>query len=247
MAEPTPVVFIVDDDASVRGALERLFRTEGLRVRTFATADEFLGAALPDAPGCLVLDLQLPGCSGLDVQQALAQRDPLLPVVFISGHGDIPTSVRAMKAGAVDFLPKLFDDDALRATVREAIRRHLETRERERERDEAREQIARLTAHERQVLEGVVRGMLNKQIAHALDIAEKTVKAHRGQVVEKLQAGSIADLVRRATLAGSCGAAPGVSLPGTKVPLTHCGASGRVKVGDRAAGVLNWVGSGSEG
>jgi FixJ family two-component response regulator len=189
-------VFVVDDDASVRVALQRLLWSEGFRVESFATAEAFLAASLPDTPGCLLIDLQMPGLNGLDLQAAVAARDSSLPVVFLTGHGDVPTSVSAMKAGAVDFLTKPFDEAELLHAVRQALRQHAALRDRERGSALARQQVARLTHREREVLELVVQGKLNKQVAHALGITEKTVKAHRARVMEKLQAGSLAELVQ---------------------------------------------------
>lgn len=198
MNDPVPVVFVVDDDPSVRKALGRLLRTAGLSVETFASAEEFLQHVLPDAPGCLIVDVRMPGLSGLDLQHRLTDTNIGLPVVFITGHGDIPMTVRAMKAGAVDFLPKPFDESSLLHAVRQAIARSVRTRRQSAEGAAIRQRLESLTPREREVLELVVRGMLNKQIAHRLEVTEKTVKVHRAQVMRKMQADSLAGLVQMA-------------------------------------------------
>lgn len=191
-----PIVYVVDDDASICRALARLLRSAGFEVQTFPSAKAFLDWPAPDRPACLVLDIRMPGPSGLDLQSALREADRLLPIVFITGHGDVATSVRAMKAGAVDFLQKPFDDQELLACVQRALETSRAQRAERAERAMLGERMASLTPRERQVLRLVVTGMLNKQIADKLDIAEKTVKVHRGRVMEKMQAGSVADLVR---------------------------------------------------
>ena len=194
-AEP-PVVFVVDDDASVREALSSLLRSVGLRVLTFASAGDFLIAQRPDAPACLVLDVRLPGISGLDLQRAMAAMHDPLPIIFITGHGDIPMSVRAMKAGAVEFLTKPFSHRDLLDVVRYALEGEQLAR-RERALDlEIRARYGSLTARERQVLRQVVAGKLNKQIAATLGVAEITIKVHRRRVMQKMGVPTLAQLVR---------------------------------------------------
>jgi FixJ family two-component response regulator len=205
MAVPdaAPIVFVVDDDESVREALAGLVRSAGMRVEVFASAQAFLTRPPVDAPGCLVLDVRLQGDSGLDLQRRLAQLNTHIPIVFITGHGDVPTSVRAMKAGAVEFLLKpLADVDVLEAIER-AIARHRVTRVQQTEMAELKSRYGSLTAREREVMQGVVKGLLNKQIAAELGISEVTIKVHRGQVMRKMVAGSLADLVRLAEKLGS--------------------------------------------
>ncbi len=202
MTDAASVVFVVDDDASVRKALSRLLRSAGLRVETFASAQEFLLYDRPDASGCLVLDVQMPGLDGLELQRALNEANVSLPVIFITGHGDIPTSVRAMKAGAVNFLPKPFDDQDLLGAVRQAIAADGQAR---RERAEAcaiRRRAASLPPRELEVMALVVDGTPNKQIGQVLGVTEKTVKVHRSQVMRKMEAGSLAELIRLAEKAG---------------------------------------------
>jgi FixJ family two-component response regulator len=198
VTQATPCVFVVDDDASLRKAVGRLLKSVGLRPLTLASAEEFLLQPAPDGPACVVLDVSLPGLSGMDLQRALAQRHWSLPIVFISGHGDIPMSVRAMKAGAVDFLPKPFDDEDLLAAVRQALGRHARARQQERELAELRQRTALLSPRECEVMALVVSGKLNKQAGHQLGVAEKTIKAHRAQVMSKMRADSLADLVHMA-------------------------------------------------
>jgi FixJ family two-component response regulator len=197
-----PVVFVVDDEASVRKSLGRLLKAAGYRVETFASAQEFLQRPADDALACLILDVQMPGLNGLELQRALLEADRILPIVFITGHGDIPMSVRAMKAGALDFLSKPFDEKDLL----EAIRRALEgARQQTAVRavgDEVRRRLATLTPREYEVLLQVLTGRLNKQIAAALGAAEKTIKVHRGRVMHKMQVDSVADLVRLCEKAG---------------------------------------------
>jgi FixJ family two-component response regulator len=193
-----PVVFVVDDDPSVRKALARLFKYEGFRVETFATAQEFLRQPLPDSPACLILDVRMPGLNGLDLQTHLTASNRRLPIVFITGHGNIPMTVRAMKAGAVDFLPKPFDGQQLLAIVRKAIARHAQTRLADADLAEIRQRFECLSPRERQVMALVVKGLANKQAASKLGVTEKTIKAHRARVMRKMSARSLAELVRMA-------------------------------------------------
>jgi FixJ family two-component response regulator len=198
MPEVPAVVFVIDDDPSMRGALEDLVGSVGLQVRPFASPQDFLQSKLPDAPGCLVLDVRLPGMGGLTFQKELARLGVALPIIFITGHGDIPMSVRAMKAGAVEFLTKPFHDQELLDAIHTAIER-----DRERRREavlvaEPQECYATLTERERQIMTLVVVGRANKQIAAELNLSEMTVKVHRGQVMRKMHAGSLPELVRMA-------------------------------------------------
>jgi len=195
-------VYVVDDEPAVRKALGRLLRSAGFDVEAFGGPEEFLRGLVPDAAGCAILDVFMPGLDGLALQEALAARGLDLTVVFLTGRGDIPRSVRAMKAGAIDFLTKPVDDEALLSAVRVAMTRSRATREQRVELAELRARLASLTAREREVLEGVAAGMLNKQIAGDLGISEKTVKVHRGRVMEKMEARSLAELVRFADRLG---------------------------------------------
>jgi RNA polymerase sigma factor (sigma-70 family) len=197
-AAAPPIVFVIDDDESMRRALERLLRSVGLQVETFSAASEFVGRALPDRPACVILDLRLPGQSGLDVQESLARAGREVPIIFISGYADVPSSVRALKAGAFDFLQKPFSDQQLLDVIHEALERDRDERRRRAERAAVRERFDTLTPRERDVLHLVLLGLLNKQIAAELGISEKTVKFHRGRVMDKTQAGSVAELVRQA-------------------------------------------------
>ena len=189
------VVCVIDDDEDVRKALERLLRSSGLAVETFASPQAFLAYPLADRPSCLVLDLQLPGQSGLELQTALEKAQLNIPIVFVTGHGDVPTSVRAMKAGAVDFLEKPFEDQALLDSIHRALDESRERRADDAERAVIRQHIDSLTPRERQVLELLVTGMLNKQVAGELGAAEKTIKVHRGRIIAKMHANSVVDLV----------------------------------------------------
>lgn len=196
MTEPEAIVFVVDDDESVRESLGGLIRSAGLRAETFASAQQFLAGPRANAPSCLVLDVHLPGLSGLDLQKRMAEVDIDIPIIFITGRGDIPMSVRAMKAGAVEFLTKPFRDHDLLAAIGQALERNLAARRRQAETAELRGRYESLTPREREVMELVVSGLLNKQVAAELGINEGTVKVHRGQVMQKMQAASLADLVR---------------------------------------------------
>ncbi|MHB8215593.1 MAG: response regulator transcription factor [Candidatus Sulfotelmatobacter sp.] len=191
-----PIVFVVDDDPSVRSSLKFLLSTVGLQVESFDSADSFLRKKSPDVPSCLVLDVRLPGLSGLDFQRELTARKIRLPIVFLTGHGDIPMSVRAMKAGAVEFLTKPFRDQDLLDAVRIALERDRGRREQEKEVTDIQRRFDSLTAREQQVIAMLVSGMLNKQIAAQLGTAESTVKVQRSRAMEKMQAESLVDLVR---------------------------------------------------
>jgi FixJ family two-component response regulator len=197
-----PIVFVIDDDDSVRRSLERLLRSVDLDVETFASAQDFLRKPMPDRPACVVLDLRLPGPSGLELQESLIRSGHDVPIVFISGHADVPSSVRAIKAGAVDFLQKPFSDQALLDIIHGALRRDREARRDRAEVASIRVRFDTLTPRERDVLRLVIQGRLNKQIAGDLGISEKTVKFHRGRVMEKTQVGSVAELVRQADRLG---------------------------------------------
>ncbi len=193
-----PVVHVVEDDDSTRAATARLLRAAGHVVRTYGSAEEFLAGSTADVLGCIVLDLRLPGPSGLDLQQTLAQRDDPRPVIFLSGHGQIPETVKAMKSGAVDFLTKPAAAAVLLEAVSRALARNAEERAACARRRELRSRYERLTTRERDVLAHLISGQLNKQIGFDLGAAERTIKAHRARVLDKMQAASLADLVRMA-------------------------------------------------
>ena len=197
-----PIVFVVDDDAPTRQALARLFYSVQLRVEVFASAQEFLHSKRPDVPSCLVLDVRLPGLSGLDFQTELTNADIRIPIVFITGHGDIPMSVRAMKAGAVDFLLKPFRDQDLLDAVASAIQRDQARRDDEKMTSDVRMRFSALTPREREIMALVASGLLSKQIAAQIDVSEITVKVHRSHLMKKMGARSVADLVRMATVLG---------------------------------------------
>jgi RNA polymerase sigma factor (sigma-70 family) len=190
------LVFVVDDDPSVRASLKFLVSTVGLKVETFDSADSFLHRKPPDGPSCLVLDVRLPGLSGLDFQCELTARNIRIPIVFITGHGDIPMSVRAMKAGAIEFLTKPFRDQDLLDAIRVALERDRARRQQEKEASELQQRFASLTPREQEVISLVASGMLNKQIAGQLGTAENTVKVQRSRAMEKMHAQSLADLVK---------------------------------------------------
>lgn len=198
MNDEAPIVFVVDDDPSVRRAIQRLVGSVGLRVETFASPRDLLQAKWPDAPACLVLDIRLPGISGLDFQRELSDANILVPIVFITAHGDIPMTVRAMKAGAVEFLSKPFRDQDLLDAIQLALDRDRERRLQEAEAAKLRERMESLTPREREVLPLVVSGLLNKQIAAEIGTSEATVKVHRSQLMRKMGVDSLADLVRMA-------------------------------------------------
>jgi len=202
MAEQDPIVYIVDDDPGVRNAMDNLIRSVGLKARTFVSADEFLRAKLPSAPGCLILDVRMPGRSGLDLQNELLKVDNPIPIIFISGHGDVPMAVRVMKAGALEFLIKPFRDQELLDAIQQGIARDRLRRSEHSEVILLRERYSALTPREREVMRFVVAGLLNKQIGAKLGTSETTIKLQRGQVMHKMLAESVPELVRMAAKLG---------------------------------------------
>jgi FixJ family two-component response regulator len=205
MATAEPIVFVIDDDPSFRRSIEMLIGSAGLSVQTFGSAEEFLRSRRPDAPACLLLDVRLPHLSGLDLQGELTKAGVQIPIIFITGHGDIPMTVQAMKAGAIEFLTKPFREQDLLDGIRRAINFDRATRLQREKLADLRGRYQALTAREREVMARVVTGMLNKQIADALGITEKTVKVHRGHIMQKMRARSLADLVRTAERLGIFG------------------------------------------
>lgn len=212
-------VYIVDDDAGLRAALARLFKSAGLKAETFASAQELLNHPLPLLPGCIILDVQMPGLNGLDLQGELNARNIITPIIFLTGRGDIPKSVRAIKAGAVDFLTKPVDDELLLKTVQAALEKDRQLRAAAAEKDQIRRRLETLTPREYEVFALVIKGLLNKQIAGELGATEKTIKVHRGRVMEKMEVDSVAELVQAAIKVGVHPAEPGA--PGMQKPGQH--------------------------
>jgi FixJ family two-component response regulator len=202
MEETQPVIYVVDDDGDVRKAMDTLLRSVGLGVRTFASASEFLRAKLSDVPGCLVLDVRMPGMSGLDLQSEMTKADIDIPIIFITGHADVAMAVKVMKAGAVEFLTKPFHDQDLLDSLQRAVERDRLAKQHRAGLVELRQRFNSLTHRQREVMEYVVKGLLNKQIAVQLGTSETTIKLHRGQVMRKMQAQSLPDLVRAAVCLG---------------------------------------------
>jgi RNA polymerase sigma factor (sigma-70 family) len=204
MPEQSPsraTVFVVDDDQAMRTSLKWLIESVGMVVESYASADDFLAHYQPGRPGCLVLDVRMPGMSGLELQEYLAGRDVHVPVVIITGHGDVPMAVRAMKGGAIDFIEKPFNDEVLLDAIRRALAREEQQREQLTECAHIQQRLASLTPREHEVMQMVTEGMSNKEIANRLGVSAKTIEAHRARVMEKMQAGSLAELVRMALMA----------------------------------------------
>jgi RNA polymerase sigma factor (sigma-70 family) len=208
MKEQRPVVFVIDDDASVREGVADLIRSVGLSAESFSSTEEFLRSGRPDAPGCIVLDVRLPGPSGLEFQRTLTESSVDLPIIFITGHGDIQMSVQAMKSGAVEFLTKPLHEQKLLDAIQAAIGRDRARRAETKQIAEVRERFTSLTVREREVMKLVVTGRPNKQIAHQLELSEMTVKVHRSRIMQKMQAKSLVDLVRMADKLGLSDAKP---------------------------------------
>jgi two-component system, LuxR family, response regulator FixJ len=206
--EPEAIVFVVDDDRAMRDSLRWLLESIGLTVRTYATAAEFLREHQPSQPGCLVLDVRMPGMSGLDLQAELVQRGTELPTIVVTGHAEVAMAVRAVKAGAIDFIEKPFSDQLLLDRVRQALEIDRQSREVRARREEARRRLASLSAREREVLELVAAGKANKEVAAALGLSTKTVEVHRAHVMSKMAVDSLAELIRVAILAGAIGENP---------------------------------------
>ena len=211
MSELAPTVFVIDDDPSIRRAIKRLVESVGLRVEALGSAKEFLRTKVPDVPGCLILDVRLPGISGLELQRELITAGVQIPVIFITSYGDIPMSVRAMKAGAIEFLPKPFRDQDLLDSVHLALERDKARRQQDAEVKTLRHRLESLTPREREILPLVVSGLLNKQIASVIGTSEATVKVHRSQLTRKMGAQSLADLVRMAAKIGIATQTPQLS------------------------------------
>jgi RNA polymerase sigma factor (sigma-70 family) len=197
-----PIVFVVDDDQPIRSSLKWLIESVGLRVETYATADEFMHSYYPGRAGCLLLDVRMPGMSGLELQEHFAKKDIKIPIIIITGHGDVHMAVRAMKAGAVDFIEKPFNDELLLESIRNALAIDKKQREIQTQRAEIAARLANLTPREHEVMEMVTDGRSNKEIAIDLGVSAKTVEAHRARVMEKMEAGSLAELVRMVIAAG---------------------------------------------
>lgn len=204
-------VFVVDDDPAMRKSLRWLTESVGLAVETFATAEEFLDSYQPERPGCMVLDMRMPGMSGLDLQEKMQQKGYEIPVIIVTGHGEVQSAIRAMKSGAINFIEKPFSDQELLDTIRNAIERDRDSRARKSEREETRIRHERLTPREKEVLQLVIAGCANKQIAATLNISQKTVEVHRAHVMRKLEAQSVADLVRSTLLLDPEMARPGAA------------------------------------
>jgi two-component system response regulator FixJ len=200
MTDSNATVFVVDDDQAMRNSLKWLISSVGMRVECFASADDFLAGNHSGRPGCLLLDVRMPGMSGLELQEVLAERDTHLPVIIITGHGDVPMAVRALKAGAIDFIEKPFNDELLLDAIRNALALDERRRDLQEERAQVAERLSQLTPREREVMDMVTDGKSNKEIATGLGVSAKTVEAHRARVMEKMRAGSLAELVRMAML-----------------------------------------------